>query len=163
MSTTLNAALDWLPEGGREALADDIIHAEDDETAWEIFHDFRNAILQTCKLILTSLCWDLTLTQDMFTLVQLTRKASCISPSPHSQHRADTDKVPAPNVPDPQTRSKEWSENCMDRDNKRCVITGAIAKSDWIKQGSVEGVAWADLEVHHIIPFSLWEFNREVL
>lgn len=56
MSTTLNAALDWLPRGGREALAEDIIHAEDDKSLWDIFHDFRNAMLQACKFIPTSLC-----------------------------------------------------------------------------------------------------------
>lgn len=51
LRTTLNAALDWLPEAGREALANDIIDAEDDGAVWEVFENFRTGILQAGKFI----------------------------------------------------------------------------------------------------------------
>jgi predicted N-acyltransferase len=50
----------------------------------------------------------------------------------------------------------------MDRDEHRCMITRALSESEWVKQGAIEGRLWGNLEVHHIIHFSLAGFDKEV-
>ncbi|KAJ6038389.1 hypothetical protein N7460_008160 [Penicillium canescens] len=140
LTKTLNAALDWLPEGGRDQLANVIIDVEeDDEILFAVFDNLRTAFIEA---------------------IRFTGKTPGVTPSPHHSRRASVDKVAA-KLPDPQARSSTWAEECIDRDNHRCVISGALTELEWVKQGEVEGQLWGKLEVHHIIPFSLGGFDKE--
>ncbi|KAJ5105692.1 hypothetical protein NUU61_003039 [Penicillium alfredii] len=140
LAKTLKAILDYLPEGGRDQLASDIIGVgDDDPILWEVFDNFRTGVLEAFKS---------------------TTKTFSVTPSPHHNRRASIDKVAA-KLPDPQVRSQEWANACLNRDNHRCVITGAVTESEWIEQGEVGGQLWGKLEVHHIIPFSLGGFDKK--
>lgn len=81
-----------------------------------------------------------------------------MTPSPYDSRQASVDKVAA-KLPDLQVRSSDFVDDCKDRDNHRCVISGAVTESEWVE---VEGPLWGKLEVHHIIPFSLGGFEDEV-
>lgn len=51
---TLKAALNWLPEGGRDKLAEDILRAEDDSVIWKVFTNFRSAVLEAGEYTLST-------------------------------------------------------------------------------------------------------------
>ena len=51
----LNAALLWLPEGGRDAMAQGIIRESDDSGLWEVFDNFRGGVLNASRLVPPSL------------------------------------------------------------------------------------------------------------
>lgn len=67
----------------------------------------------------------------------------------------------AAKLPEPQSHSSIWSEQCAARDNNCCVITGALNESDWKSQRENEDQLWGDIEVHYIIPFSLAGFDNK--
>ncbi|KAJ5931304.1 hypothetical protein N7516_005793 [Penicillium verrucosum] len=129
LTKTLNAALNWLPEGGKDLLADDIVIAEGDETLWEVFDNLRTAVIET---------------------IRSTGKTPCVTPSPHHKRQASVERVAA-KLPDPQVRSPAWAKDCIDRDNHRCVISGAATEAEWAKNGGVEGELWGKLEGDHNI------------
>lgn len=53
LAKTLRAALNWLPQGGRDQLAKDIIDVDkDDEALWAVFDNLRTAVIEACKFIL---------------------------------------------------------------------------------------------------------------
>ncbi|OQE91621.1 hypothetical protein PENNAL_c0009G10222 [Penicillium nalgiovense] len=122
--------LNWLPEGGRGQLADDIIIAKDDETLWEVFVNLRTAIIE---------------------IIRLTGKTPCVTPSPHHGRQSSDQKV-ATKAPDPETRSPDFTKGCIDRDGHRCVISGAVTETEWVKNGEVEGELWGKLEVYREQP-----------
>ncbi|KAJ5815923.1 hypothetical protein N7447_008156 [Penicillium robsamsonii] len=97
---------------------------------------------------------------NIFSLVRSTEKTPCVTPSPHHSRQASVEKVVA-KLPDPQIRSPAWAKDCIDRDDHRCVISGAVTEAEWVKNGGVEGEFWGKLEVHHMIPFSLGGFDKQ--
>ena len=90
-----------------------------------------------------------------------TGKSEPVTPSPHAKGRDSVEKVAA-KLPDAQDRSKQWSKDCIDRDNHRCVISGAITREAWLDGGHPEDCWNGKLEVHHIIPF-IGKSGKEVL
>lgn len=81
--------------------------------------------------------------------------------SPHPKRRSSADAVLA-KLPDSERRHKDWSDECLERDGYHCAITGALDTTVWELQGSPEDTFNGDLEVHHIVPFSLAYYTAEV-
>ncbi|KAJ5420716.1 hypothetical protein N7465_003235, partial [Penicillium sp. CMV-2018d] len=105
---------------------------------WGVFDNLRTAVIET---------------------IHSTGKSPCVTPSPHHSRQASVEKVAA-KLPDPQTRSPDFMKGCIDRDDHRCIISGAVTEAKWVKNGEREGELWGTLEVHHIIPFSLGGFDE---
>lgn len=50
----------------------------------------------------------------------------------------------------------------LERDGRRCVVSGAMTAQEWIALGKNRRVDYSDIEVHHIIPFSLANHDEQV-
>lgn len=134
---------------------------DDDQILWGVFDNLRTAVIETSKFIL-QLPINTPVFANIFSLVHTTGKTPCVTPSPHHSRQASVEKVAA-KLPDPQTRSPDFMKGCIDRDDHRCVISGAVTEAKWVKNGEHEGELWGKLEVHHIIPFSLGGFDEGVI
>ncbi|CAI7661206.1 unnamed protein product [Penicillium viridicatum] len=125
LTKTLKAALNWLPEGGRDQLAHNIIICDDNQILWGVFDNLRTAVIET---------------------IYSTEKTPCVTPSPHHTRQGSVEKVAA-KLPDPQTRSPDFMKGCIDRDDHRCVISVAVTEAKWVKNGEREGGLWGKLEL----------------
>lgn len=81
--------------------------------------------------------------------------------SPH-EHRRQSAESLFTRLGDPETRTTSFTTDCLERDKHRCVISGSISEAAWEELGSDEGTKWSNLEVHHIIPFSLADYDDKV-
>ncbi|OQD63570.1 hypothetical protein PENPOL_c009G02051 [Penicillium polonicum] len=102
---------------------------DDDQILWGVFDNLRTAVIET---------------------IHTTGKTPCVTPSPHHSRQASVEKVAA-KLPDPQTRSPDFMKGCIDRDDHRCVISGAVTEAKWVKNGEHEGELLGKLEDDHNI------------
>jgi hypothetical protein len=49
LQPSLNAFVEWLPEGGRESVARDIVNASTDENLYDVFHNLLTGLAAPSK------------------------------------------------------------------------------------------------------------------
>ncbi|KAJ5493444.1 hypothetical protein N7539_002190 [Penicillium diatomitis] len=143
LENVLTEALQWLPEGGRDALAQDIIDVRgDDQMLYDVFANFRTAVMEAIKSV----------------------SKEPVTPSPHHKRQKSIDRVAA-RLPEPLSRSDDWVRDCRERDGNHCVISypfeHEMPQERHLPRANNQGQQRDYLEVHHIIPFSLGGFNKK--
>ncbi|CDM35412.1 unnamed protein product [Penicillium roqueforti FM164] len=142
LPVSLNAFITWLPEGGRECLARDIIGSKSDNELYDIFSN---------------------LLTGPATPMRARSKPPSVSPSPHAKREAHVEAVAA-TLTQPEKRTSQFKELCLKRDDNRCVITGELDIEYWEELNRPEEPYFGRTEGAHIIPFcyASWE-SAEVL
>ncbi|KAI9369107.1 hypothetical protein BJX61DRAFT_549831 [Aspergillus egyptiacus] len=135
---TCHALLEFLPEGGREAIARDIIKAQTDD---QLFDTFRNVV--TCLLIPVRAAGGRTPTIQ----------------SPFSDNQED-EMAERAKLTKSQVRGQQFVDGCFNRDNHKCVISRFLDEEEWEKQGEPIDILYGQLEAAHIIPFSFGKFDK---
>lgn len=149
-------------------MATDINNAANDQQLWEVFH---KTFLPVCSI-------QVRITRDLRggkklqsihaddadpILVMAERRKSSVTPSPHSNRKANADVV-AGTLLESELRDPEFRKTLLRRDNNRCCVTGWLDQQVWGDKGMPVNEAHAFLEGAHIIPvsFATWA-GEEVL
>ncbi|CDM29134.1 hypothetical protein DTO012A7_1029 [Penicillium roqueforti] len=130
--------LDWLPPGGRNSIAHDILDAESDEMLLATYENIRTCLLQPIKAS--------------------GGKTPAPVDSPHQKRRENAQAVYEV-IEEPQVRDSDFRKGCLERDRDRCVVTKAISFDKAEETGSAEDVLQGDLEAAHIIPWSFASYD----
>ncbi|EAW11918.1 uncharacterized protein ACLA_006760 [Aspergillus clavatus NRRL 1] len=139
---SLEACLEWLPEGSRELLARDIKGVTSDDELYHIFYNLLTRLMVPMK-------------------VRSRQSSITSSPPTKSQHPVE---VVASTLDQSNTRDHNFRDMCPRRDDYRCILTGDIDTDHWETLGSPEGVWHMDVQAAHIIPFSYasWDKSSDV-
>lgn len=162
LPVSLNAFITWLPEGGRECLARDIIGSKSDNELYDIFSNLLTgpATPSESRKYLSRVTSS---TNQSSGLVRARSKPPSVSPSPHAKREAHVEAVAA-TLTQPEKRTSQFKELCLKRDDNRCVITGELDIEYWEELNRPEEPYFGRTEGAHIIPFcyASWE-SAEVL
>ncbi|EPS28858.1 hypothetical protein PDE_03804 [Penicillium oxalicum 114-2] len=127
LQPSLDAFVDWLPEGGRESVARDINDAKIDEELHDVF-------------------------MNLFTGLAIPMKAhsrtSSVTESPCLKRLRQVEIV-ASCLDEPQPRDHQFKDLCLQRDNYRCIATGQMDTGHWDKTGRPDGVLHAPTNGAH--------------
>ncbi|OJJ42581.1 hypothetical protein ASPZODRAFT_104994 [Penicilliopsis zonata CBS 506.65] len=136
--TTYQALLEFLPEGGREAIARDVVKAQGSD---QLFDAFKNVV--TCLLTPMRAAGGKTPTMS--------------SPFSENQEGELTERA---KLTKPQVRSQQFIDGCFARDDKKCVASQFLDEEEWEKRGEPSDAVYGRLEAAHIIPFSFGMFEK---
>ncbi|RAL02491.1 HNH endonuclease signature motif containing protein, partial [Aspergillus ibericus CBS 121593] len=139
LQASLNAFLQWLPEGGRESIARDIVGASTDDKLHEGFSNLLSALAMPMK----------------------TRsRPGTVTSSPHTRRLQSVEAV-ATTLDQPTERQRSFRNDCLRRDGYRCVISGELDINTWEARGLPTDVDFGPVEAGHIIPFSYasWPYS----
>ncbi|KAJ9296394.1 hypothetical protein DTO271G3_5092 [Paecilomyces variotii] len=138
LKACMTALLDWLPAGGRDSAARDILQCETDDRLYEVFDNIRTCLLAPLK----------------------TAGSNSTSRTPIEKREENVELV-ASTLGDPQHREDKFRGDLLRRDNHRCVITQSLHWEKWEEIGSPQGVDFDHIEAAHIIPFALASWKAE--
>lgn len=98
------------------------------------------------------------------TIVKTVTAKTSVIESPVDKRQTNAELV-ATTLSDPQSRTSQFRELCIRRDDYRCVITKQMDFVHWEKLNEPADIMAGDLEAAHIIPFSLasWRDNTVIL
>ncbi|CAI7643200.1 unnamed protein product [Penicillium viridicatum] len=161
LQPSLNAFIEWLPEGGRESVARDIINATTDKDLYDVFHNLLTGLAIPSKprkygsetIVITNLF--------LGTVKARSRRPS-ITESPYLKRQRNAEAVAA-TLNEPEARDPTFRSLCLQRDRNCCVITGQMDTSYWEKLGCPTDINFGRTEGAHIIPFSYasWDKSSE--
>ncbi|KAJ5661686.1 uncharacterized protein N7477_009302 [Penicillium maclennaniae] len=134
----LRGLLDWLPPGGRDSIAHEILDAESDEKLLATYENILICLLQPIKAS--------------------GGKTPTPVDSPHQKRREDAQAVYEV-IEEPQVRDMNFRNGCLERDRYRCVVTKAISFNEAEETESADDVLQGDLEAAHIIPWSFASYD----
>ncbi|GKZ35118.1 hypothetical protein AbraIFM66950_005668 [Aspergillus brasiliensis] len=129
LKVALDASLEWLPEGGKEALVGDILDATSDDKLHGIFFN-----------IFTILAW----------------------PALLESETSDV-RIPEEDISPLETRDQDMQDDCLERDNYCCVITGAMDTATYFERFRPAGFANVQLQIAHIMPYSISHWNESAM
>ncbi|KAE8144406.1 hypothetical protein BDV25DRAFT_96108 [Aspergillus avenaceus] len=141
VQSSLNAFIDWLPEGGRESIARDCIKATTDDDLYQVFENLFTGLAIP---------------------MQARSKPPSVKDSPHPYRRDNVETI-AGILDKSNSREHDFHSRCLQRDSYKCVITGEIDFDYWKRKlGKPDGIAFSPTEGAHIIPFSYasWENSK---
>ncbi|OJJ50420.1 hypothetical protein ASPZODRAFT_13500 [Penicilliopsis zonata CBS 506.65] len=140
LQTGLTAFLGWLPEGGRESVARDILSATTDDEVHGVFINLLTALAMPMKA---------------------RSRTSSVIQSPHSKRRQAVESVAA-TLDEPEERKKSFRKSCMQRDGYCCVASGNMDIDEYKARGRPSGVDSCYVEGVHIIPFAYASWDNTV-
>ncbi|OJJ46525.1 hypothetical protein ASPZODRAFT_132593 [Penicilliopsis zonata CBS 506.65] len=138
LKAALAAFLDWLPDGGRESVARDIVNATTDDQLHAVFYNLLTGLVMPMKV---------------------RSGRSSMGSSPHT-HRFQLIEAVTATLNQPSEHQESFHDLCLKRDGHCCVVTGEMDTNTWIERGSPEGVDFGPVEVAHIIPLSYASWSR---
>ncbi|KAJ5400540.1 hypothetical protein N7465_011029 [Penicillium sp. CMV-2018d] len=138
LQPSLNAFIEWLPEGGRESVARDIINATTDKDLHDVFYNLLTGLAIPMKA---------------------RSKQPSITGSPYSKRQRNVEAVAA-TLNEPEARDPTFRSLCLQRDRNCCVITGQMDTSHWDKLGCPTDINFGPTEGAHIIPFSYASWDK---
>ncbi|KAJ9391484.1 hypothetical protein DTO063F5_1094 [Paecilomyces variotii] len=128
------ALLDYLPEGGRESTARDILSCEGNKKKlYDVFQNICSCLLFAMKAA----------------------GHSSINRTPIDDYRNDNVEPIISELNDPQHRERQFRDKVLYRDRFRCVVTKDMDFNHWEKVGEPAGIMYSELEAAHIIPLPL--------
>ncbi|KAJ9219327.1 hypothetical protein DTO027B5_5721 [Paecilomyces variotii] len=139
LKACMTALLDWLPAGGRDSAARDILQCETDDTLYEMFENICTCLLAPLK----------------------TAGSNSASRTPIDKREENSIEVIASTLGNPQQQEEQFCEDLLRRDNYRCVITQDLHWQKWEEIGAPEDLDCDYIEAAHIIPFSLASWKAE--
>jgi hypothetical protein len=86
-------------------------------------------------------------------IVKANSARGTITPSPHSQGEENAESVFAALI-DPNSRSSEFRDTLLRRDNYRCVVSNQMDQKHFDEIGSPDDINNAEVEGAHIILFN---------
>lgn len=88
----------------------------------------------------------------------LSRKTSVeSSPHPKRQHNVE---IAAATLDEPKSRDLSFRGRCLRRDSFRCVISGEMDTSHWMKIGRPKDENTGPVEAAHVIPYAYASWNK---
>ncbi|KAJ9195968.1 hypothetical protein DTO164E3_6506 [Paecilomyces variotii] len=138
LKACMTALLDWLPPGGRDSAARDILQCETDDKLYEMFENIRTCLLAPLKMA----------------------GSNSASRTP-IEKREENVEIVASTLGNPQQREEQFRKDLLRRDNHRCVITQDLHWEKWEEIGAPEDLDCDYIEAAHIIPFSLASWKAE--
>ncbi|KAJ9296811.1 hypothetical protein DTO271G3_5010 [Paecilomyces variotii] len=136
------ALLDYLPEGGRESIARDILSCESNEKKlYDVFENIRGCLLFSMKAAGHS---------------SINRTRTLI------YDRNDNVETVVSGINDPQNQERKFRDDVLYRDGFQCVVTNDMDFKHWEKVGGPAGIMYSELEAAHIIPFSLTSWKESL-
>ncbi|KAJ9246556.1 hypothetical protein DTO207G8_8827 [Paecilomyces variotii] len=139
LKACMTALLDWLPAGGRDSAARDILQCETDDKLYEMFENICTCLLAPLK----------------------TAGSNSASRTPIDKREENSIEVIASTLGNPQQQEEQFCEDLLRRDNYRCVITQDLHWQKWEEIGAPEDLDCDYIEAAHIIPFSLASWKAE--
>ncbi|KAJ9217810.1 hypothetical protein DTO166G4_614 [Paecilomyces variotii] len=138
LKACMTALLDWLPAGGRDSAARDILQCKTDDKLYEMFENIRTCLLAPLQ----------------------TAGSKSASRTPIDK-REENVEIVASTLGNPQQREEQFRKDLLRRDNYRCVITQDLEWQKWDEIGAPEDLECDYIEAAHIIPFSLASWKAE--
>ncbi|KAE8408287.1 hypothetical protein BDV37DRAFT_192651 [Aspergillus pseudonomiae] len=138
LQPSLGAFVTWLPAGGRESVARDIVDATTDKDLYDVFHN-----------LLTSLAVPM----------KARSKQPSVTESPHPRRQANVEVVAA-TLDQPEIRDPTFRDLCLRRDSNCCVVTGHMDTDYWETIGCPDDINFGPTEGAHIIPFSYASWDK---
>ncbi|KAF5865276.1 hypothetical protein ETB97_004859 [Aspergillus alliaceus] len=138
LQPSLDAFITWLPEGGRESVARDIVNATTDKDLYDVFHNLLTGLAVPMKA---------------------RSKQQSVTESPHPRRQANVEAVAA-TLKQPETRDPAFRDLCLRRDHNCCVITSQMDTDYWEKLGCPDDINFGPTEGTHIIPFSYASWDK---
>lgn len=157
LKACMTALLDWLPPGGRDSAARDILQCETDDKLYEMFENIRTCLLAPCKF--SGKCISKIKSPTDFHAVKMAGSNSA-SRTP-IEKREENVEIVASTLGNPQQREEQFRKDLLRRDNHRCVITQDLHWEKWEEIGAPEDLDCDYIEAAHIIPFSLASWKAE--
>ncbi|KAJ5578155.1 uncharacterized protein N7459_007119 [Penicillium hispanicum] len=141
LQPSLNALVTWLPAGGRESVARDIVDATTDKALYDVFHNLLTGLAMPMKA---------------------RTKQPSITDSPQLRRQANVEAV-ATTLDKPESRDPTFGDLCLRRDGNCCVATGQMNTDYWETIGCPDDIYFGPTEGAHIIPFSYasWDKSSE--
>ncbi|KAB8271513.1 hypothetical protein BDV30DRAFT_240487 [Aspergillus minisclerotigenes] len=139
LKPSLDAFIEWLPRGGRESIARDIVRANTDDDLYQVFANLFRGLAVPSKYKILNTGLDIT-------------KQSLGAVTTQSKPPADTDSETIAGILHPPR--SPFHSLCLRRDSNKCVITGEMDTDYWESIGCPEDTYFAPTEGAHIIPFS---------
>lgn len=155
LAPSFYAFLEWLPEGGRESIARDIINAKTDEDLYYVFKNLVTGLAVPSK----SGFYNKREISLILKIVKARSRTASVTESPHPKRRNNAEIVAA-TLDKPESRNLGFREMCLRRDNFHCVISGNMDSGHWEKIGSPEDTRIAPVEAAHIIPFAYASWDK---
>lgn len=159
LKACMTALLDWLPAGGRDSAARDILQCKTDDKLYEMFENIRTCLLAPCKFSGKCISISKIKSPTDFYAVQ-TAGSKSASRTPIDK-REENVEIVASTLGNPQQREEQFRKDLLRRDNYRCVITQDLEWQKWDEIGAPEDLECDYIEAAHIIPFSLASWKAE--
>lgn len=138
LADLLNAVLDFLPAGGRESVARNILECRNDTELFDIYNNLFTALL------LPSALSPLIYVIYSLTNSYILKVTSSLTDSPPLKRRFQDDSSP---------RTVNLRRECLLREDHRCAIRGTLDHDRWDELGRSEGASLTFLDVARIIPY----------
>lgn len=160
LKACMTALLDWLPAGGRDSAARDILQCETDDKLYEMFENICTCLLAPCKFSGKCISISKIKSPTDFHAVK-TAGSNSASRTPIDKREENSIEVIASTLGNPQQQEEQFCEDLLRRDNYRCVITQDLHWQKWEEIGAPEDLDCDYIEAAHIIPFSLASWKAE--